>query len=56
MQELGKNEKEYRKMKFFINNYNWKGIKFPSRKHDWKIFEKNNPTIALNVSGTKSQK
>ena len=24
----------------FINNYNWKGIKYPSKIEDWKNFEK----------------
>ena len=34
----------------FINNYNWKGIKYPSKIEDWKKFEKkNNSTIALNI-------
>ena len=37
------------KIKPFINKYNWEGINFPSQKHDWKKFEKNNVTIALNV-------
>ena len=33
----------------FINEYNWKGIKYPSKIDDLKTFEVNNPTIALNV-------
>ena len=32
-----------------IDKYNWKDINYPSGKDDWKKFEKNNPTIALNV-------
>ena len=36
-------------IKPFINKYNWKGIKYPSKRDDWKMFEKNNPTIALNI-------
>ena len=32
-----------------INKYNWDGIKIPIKLEDWKIFEKNNRTIALNV-------
>ena len=40
-------------MKLFINKYNWKGINFPSEKDNWKKFEKNNVTIALNVLHTK---
>ena len=33
----------------FINKYNWKGINYPSKIDDWKTFEKNNPTISLNI-------
>ena len=37
------------KLKPYINQYNWKDIKFPSDKEDWKKFEQNNKEIALNV-------
>ena len=37
------------KLKPYINQYNWKDIKFPSDKEDWKNFEQNNKEIALNV-------
>ena len=30
--------------------YIWKGIDFPSHKKDWKKFEPNNKSIALNIS------
>ena len=36
-------------LKPFINQYNWKGITFPSHKEDWKKFESNNKSIALNI-------
>ena len=36
------------KLKPFINNYNWKDIEFPSHSKDWRKFECNNKTIALN--------
>ena len=36
-------------MKVFINKYNWKGINYPSKIDDLKTFEKNSPTIALNI-------
>ena len=36
-------------IKPFINKYNWKEISFPSHQKDWKRFESNNKTIALNV-------
>ena len=37
------------KLKPFINNYNWKGIEFPSHSKDWRKFECNNKAIALNI-------
>ena len=37
------------KLKSFINNYNWKDIEFPSHSKDWRKFECNNKTIALNI-------
>ena len=37
------------KLKPYINKYNWKDIKFPSDKDDWKKFEQNNKEIALNI-------
>ena len=37
------------KLKSYINQYNWKGIKFPLDKEDWKKFEQNNKEIALNI-------
>ena len=33
----------------FINKYNWKGINYPSKIADWKMFEKNNLTIVLSI-------
>ena len=36
-------------MKPFINQYNWKGIEFPSHQKDWKKFEKNNKSISFNI-------
>ena len=29
--------------------YNWEGINYPSVVANWKIFEKNNPTILFDV-------
>ena len=37
------------KLKPFINNYNWKDIEYPSHSKDWRKFECNNKTIALNI-------
>ena len=33
----------------FIDKYNWKEIDFPSHSKDWKKFESNNESIALNI-------
>ena len=44
------------KIKPFINKYNWERINFPSEKHDWKIFLKNNVTVAFNVFMLKKKK
>ena len=33
----------------YIHDYNWEGIDFPAGIKDWKKFEKNNETIALNI-------
>ena len=37
------------KIKLFLDQYNWKEIDFPSRSKDWKKFEQNNKSIALNI-------
>ena len=36
-------------IKSFINKYNWKDIDFPTGIKDWKTFDRNNKTIALNI-------
>ena len=33
----------------YTDKLNFNGINFPANKHDYKIFEKNNDTIALNI-------
>ena len=33
----------------FMDKHNWEDINFPARIRDWKKFEKNNETIALNI-------
>ena len=42
-------------IKPFINKCNREGINYPSKIDDWKTFEKNNPTIALNILYTKEK-
>ena len=43
-----KNLQKITKIKPFINKYNWEGINFASEIDDWRKFEKNNITNALN--------
>ena len=33
----------------FFDQCNWQGIEFPSHSKDWKKFEQNNKTVALNI-------
>ena len=33
----------------FIGQYNWTEINVPSHKQDWKKFESNNESVALNI-------
>ena len=46
---LKKNSRRISKIKLFINQYDCKKIDFTSEKKDWKNFELNNKTIALNI-------
>ena len=36
-------------IKPFINQYYWEEIDFPSHRKDWKKFESNNKSVALNM-------
>ena len=47
--EIRNNHQRVNKVKSFIDQYNWKDINFPSHVDDWKKFELNNKSIALNV-------
>ena len=53
-----KSTRKISNIKPFIDQYNWEGIKFPAHQNgqeeneksiDWKKFEQNNKTIALNI-------
>ena len=44
------------KVKLFLNKYNWEGINYLSEKDDWKKFEENNVTMAVNVLYAKKEK
>ena len=48
-QRIKKDPQRISKLKPYINQYNWKDIKFPLDKEDWKKFEQNNKEIALNT-------
>ena len=48
-QKIKKDLQKISKRKLYINQYNWKGIKFLSDKEDWKKFEQINKEIALNI-------
>ena len=49
LEKIKKDPQRISKIKPFIDNYNWKDIEFPSYSKDWKKFEQNNKTIALNI-------
>ena len=46
--EIGNHHQRVSKVKAFIYQCNWKDINFPSHVGDWKKFELNNKSIALN--------
>ena len=48
-QNIRRDPQKISKIKRFINQYNWKRIEFPTEQKDWKKFEQNNKTIALNI-------
>ena len=48
-QTLEKDPERIWKWKPYINKYNWEGIEFPAGPKEWRKFERNNKTIALNI-------
>ena len=49
-QNIKKDPQRISKITPFINQYNWKEIDFPAQpSKDWKKFESNNKSIALNI-------
>ena len=50
LSKIKKDPQKISKLTLYINHYNWKSIKFPSDKEDWKKFEQNNKKITLNIS------
>ena len=47
--KIKKDPQRVSKTKPFIDQYNWNDIDFPSTGEDWKKFELNNESIALNI-------
>ena len=47
--KIKKHHQRVSNVKPFINQYDWNEINFPSHVNDWKKFELNNKSIALNV-------
>ena len=54
-EEIESHPERVSNIKPFINKSNWEGTNCPSKIDDWKMFEKNNPTIALNILYTKEK-
>ena len=54
-EETESHQERVSNIKPFINRYNWKGINYSSKIDDWKLFEKNNSTISLNILYTKEK-
>ena len=48
-ENIRKNPHRISKIKPFINQCNLKGVNFSSHKEDWKKFESNNKSIAVNI-------
>ena len=48
-QRIKKDPEKISKLRPYINQYSWKGIKFPSDKENWEKFEQNNKEIPLNM-------
>ena len=48
-QTIEKDPERISKLKHYINKYNWEGIDFPAGPKEWKKFERNSKTIALNI-------
>ena len=48
-EQIKNNPERISKIKPFIDQYSWKEINYPSYRKDWKMFESNNKSIALNI-------
>ena len=48
-QSIGNNPQRISKIKPFISQYEWRNINFPATSKEWKKFEQENKTVALNI-------
>ena len=48
-EEIESHPEKVPNIKLFVNKYKWKGKNYPSKIYDWKTFEKNNLTTAVNI-------
>ena len=48
-QKIKKDPRRIWNIKPFIDQYNWENINFLSNSNDWKKFEQDNKTVALNI-------
>ena len=48
-QRIGNNPQRILRIEPFMGQYEWKNIDFPAALKDWKKFEQDNQTIALNI-------
>ena len=55
-EEIGKNPNRITKLAPFIDRYNWSDISFSTEQKDWKIFERSNKDIALNILSAHTTK
>ena len=54
--EINWNSERASNIKPFVNKCNWKRIIYSSKIDDWKTFEKNNSTTAVNIWYIKEEK
>ena len=54
-EEIESHPERVSNIKPLMNKYNQEGINYPSKTDDWKTFEKNNPTLALNILDVKEK-
>ena len=52
-EEIGKNTERITKIEPYINKNKQERINFPLQKNNWKKFDKNNATLALNPETAK---